>query len=118
MDAANLHKGTREAGVLVLQTGRQAGARRPLGVPTTFVGRGQGCDIRLNVDGVDSLHCLLVSSPDGVQIRDLDSADGTYVNGTRTEQALLRDGDIVKVGRNSSAFELTADPLAEDTRAR
>ena len=49
MDAANLHKNTRppsnkEIGVLVLQTGRQAGARRPLGVTTTFVGRGQSCD--------------------------------------------------------------------------
>jgi pSer/pThr/pTyr-binding forkhead associated (FHA) protein len=116
MDAANLHRNTpQDVGVLVLQTGRQAGARRPLGVPTTFLGRGPGCDIRLNVDRVDPLHCLLVCGPDGVQVRDLDSTEGTYVNGTRTDQALLGDGDILKIGPFQFRLELApAAPRADD----
>lgn len=105
MDAANLDK---DIGVLVLQTGKQAGARRPLGMPTTFLGRGPKCDIRLNVDGVDPLHCLIVCGPGGVQLRDLDSTQGTHVNGTRTEQALLHDGDVLKIGPFQFRLELTA----------
>ncbi len=118
MDAANLDKKTRqEIGVLVLQTGRQAGARRPLGVPTTFVGRGPACDIRLNVAGVDPLHCLIVAGPDGVQIRDLDSAEGTYRNGTRTDQGLLCDGDILKVGPFQFRVELAPQAARADDRS-
>ncbi|HZZ82119.1 MAG TPA: FHA domain-containing protein [Gemmataceae bacterium] len=113
MEAENPGKGAREVGVLVLQTGRQAGARRPLGVPTTFLGRGQNCDIRVNVDGVDPLHCLIVCARDGVHLRDLDSASGTFVNGERADNAILQHGDILKVGPFQFRLELNADSIAE-----
>lgn len=108
MKVVKLHKSaaTAGAGELVLQNGRQAGARRPLVEPTTFVGRSQGCDILLNIDGVDPLHCLLVFGPDGVQLRDLNSVHGTYVNGVRTERILLQHGDVLKVGPFQFRLEL------------
>ncbi len=53
------------SGELILQNGRHSGSSRPLGVPLTFIGRASGCDIRLNVEGVDPLHCLLVQVPRG-----------------------------------------------------
>lgn len=105
MDVANASK---DHGVLVLQTGRQAGVRRPLGASTTFIGRSQKCDIRVNVDGVDPLHCLLVRIGDSVELRDLDSTQGTFVNGTRLEQAILRTGDVIKVGPFQFRLELPA----------
>ncbi len=119
MDAAKLHKEERRSsgeaiGVLVLQTGRQAGAHRPLGATTTFLGRGQKCDIRLSVDGIDPLHCLIAAGPEGLQLRDLDSTQGTFVNGTRTEQTLLRDGDILKVGPFQFRLELAPQPATDD----
>ena len=124
MDAAKLHKNAAGAGELVLQNGRQAGARRALAMPATFIGRGQACDIRLNVDGVDSMHCVLVLTPEGVHLRDLNSAHGTIVNGTRSEQLLLQHGDNIKVGPFQFRFEATpavqsaqpADTSAEATR--
>ena len=117
MDAANLHKTTRKpapagSGELVLQNGRQAGARRPLNKPTTFIGRNAGCEIRLNLDGIDPLHCLLAFGPDGVELRDLNSVHGTYVNGERAENAVLRHGDLLKVGPFQFRVELTASPIA------
>ena len=107
----NLHQTTPPSastgpGELVLQNGRQAGTRRPLGMPTTFIGRGPGCDMRLNVDGVDSLHCVLVVSPDGVQLRDLDSVHGTLVNGVRNDNGLLNHGDLLKIGPFQFRLEL------------
>jgi hypothetical protein len=119
MDTAKLHKDKRRPsgetiGVLVLQTGRQAGARRALGAPTTLIGRGQKCDIRLSVDGVDPSHCLLVSGPEGLQLRDLDSAQGTFVNGVRADQATLHDGDILAVGPFQFRLELAPQPAVDD----
>lgn len=112
MEAANLHKTTPPAGPgdLVLQNGRQAGTRRPLGTPTTFIGRTQGCDIRLNVDGVDPMHCVLIPRADGIHLRDLNSAQGTSVNGEQVESALLCHGDLLKVGPFEFRVELPPAP--------
>jgi pSer/pThr/pTyr-binding forkhead associated (FHA) protein len=85
-------------GELVVLNGRQSGARRPLTVPVMFVGRTQGCDVRLNVEGIEPFHCVLASRPGEVTVRDLNSAQGTFVNGQRISAALLRDGDLLDVG--------------------
>jgi chromosome segregation ATPase len=86
------------AGELVVHNGRQRGHRRPLNVPVTFVGRSESCDIRLNGDGISPLHCLLVHAPSGLEVRDLQSAGGTHVNGQPVLASALHDGDLLTVG--------------------
>ncbi len=113
MDTATLHQSeTAPAGPgeLVLQNGRQAGTRRALRMPATFLGRDTPSDIRLNVQGVDPIHCVVLCGPAGIELRDLNSVNGTYVNGKQVEQALLKDGDQIKIG--PFEFKLTAAPLA------
>src|SRR5205085_10303809 len=97
---------TAESGVLFHQNGRQAGARRPLTGPTTVIGRNAGCDVRLNVEGVDPLHCLIAFGSAGIQVRDLDSVHGIYVNGQRIENAIVSHGDMLKVGPFQFRLEL------------
>ncbi|MBW3542065.1 MAG: FHA domain-containing protein, partial [Planctomycetes bacterium] len=66
-----------------------------------LVGRGDGCDIELDDDGVSWIHCCLVyrGSPERFLVRDLGSLNGTWVNGRRIErEATLRPGDILRVG--------------------
>lgn len=118
MEAANSTKITEPQastaiGELVLQNGRQAGTRRPLGVPTTFIGRGQGCDIRLNIDGVDPMHCVLVFGSDGLTVRDLNSTHGTFVNGERVDTQPIQHGEVLKVGPFQFRVELSASALLE-----
>jgi len=43
------------------------------------------------------LHCSIVLGSD-VLIRDLDSTNGTVVDGVRNSESLLRDGSIIKIG--------------------
>ena len=86
------------AGELIVQNGRQSGARRPLQVPLTIVGKDASCDMRLNSTGIDPLHCLLVHGMNGLVIRDLDSANGTFVNGERISTTTLKDGDLLVIG--------------------
>src|SRR5438128_2148030 len=85
-------------GELVLQNGRLSGTRTPLTVPVTVLGRAAGCDVRLNVDGVNPLHCVLVQGPEGLTVRDLGGETGTLVNGTAVGTALLQEGDTLAVG--------------------
>ncbi len=83
---------------LVLHSGRRAGAKRRLDLPATVIGRAQGCDIRLNAEGVDALHCLIVQGADGLTLRDLNSKFGTFVNRERVGRVVLCDGDELIVG--------------------
>jgi pSer/pThr/pTyr-binding forkhead associated (FHA) protein len=46
------------------------------------------------------VHCRLTALPSGeLEVRDLESTNGTYVNGRRIESARLASGDRLRVGR-------------------
>jgi pSer/pThr/pTyr-binding forkhead associated (FHA) protein len=48
---------------------------------------------------VSRLHCRLTLPTDGLLVEDLESTNGTFVNGERVTKLLLRAGDALKVGR-------------------
>jgi len=49
---------------------------------------------------VSRVHCRLTALANGeLEVRDLDSTNGTFVNGDRIENALLSPGDRLQVGR-------------------
>ena len=64
------------------------------------VGRSTGADFILDAALVSRVHCQFLAMGDGgLEVRDLESTNGTYVNGNRVERALLSSGDKVQVGR-------------------
>ncbi len=70
------------------------------------VGRG-GCDI--NITGDDALskrHCELYEEGGEVYVRDLESSNGTKVNGKRISTSLLRDSDSISLGARTYAVEI------------
>jgi len=80
------------------------------GVPTkTFriltggvrtIGRSTGADFIVDAALVSRVHCRLSALPDGeLEVRDLDSTNGTFINDARIETARLSSGDRLKVGR-------------------
>src|SRR6185369_15425564 len=85
-------------GELVVQNGRQAGARRSLFSPLTLIGRAADCDVRLNVDPVALHHCAIFRGPAGLVLRDLGSDSGTLVNDQLIGSCVLKDGDVLAVG--------------------
>lgn len=65
----------------------------------TRIGRDEGLDLRLPHPHVSRVHAELVVDRHGVNLRDLGSANGTWLNGARLlRPALLRPGDQVGVG--------------------
>ena len=70
----------------------------PGGVRT--IGRATGADFILDAPLVSRVHCRLTALPDGeLEVKDLDSTNGTFVNGARIETARLSPGDRLGVGR-------------------
>ena len=69
------------------------------------VGRAPRADFILDVALVSRLHCQLTAGGDTLEVLDLKSTNGTYVNDTRIEKANLAPGDRLRVGR----VELTVD---------
>lgn len=73
--------------------------RLPRGAVKT-VGRTARADFIVSAALVSRLHCRLTADrSDQLIVEDLDSTNGTIVNGRRVKRSLLRAGDRLKVGR-------------------
>jgi pSer/pThr/pTyr-binding forkhead associated (FHA) protein len=72
--------------------------RLPAGSVKT-IGRSTGAEFIVDVALVSRLHCQLTASPDSLDVKDLGSTNGTFVNGRRVRAAQLKDGDRLRVGR-------------------
>lgn len=71
----------------------------PLGGEPLHIGRGLAADLRLDDTSVSRRHAILVPRPGGARVLDDRSANGTFVNGRRVQQADLRGGDVIVLGR-------------------
>jgi pSer/pThr/pTyr-binding forkhead associated (FHA) protein len=63
------------------------------------VGRAPRADFVLDAALVSRLHCRLEAGDDTLEVFDLKSTNGTYVNDKRVERARLAIGDRLRVGR-------------------
>ncbi|HMC75969.1 MAG TPA: FHA domain-containing protein [Vicinamibacterales bacterium] len=63
------------------------------------VGRAPRADFIVDAALVSRLHCRLTAGATELEVVDLESTNGTYVNGDRTERASLKRGDRLGVGR-------------------
>src|SRR6516225_5541123 len=65
-----------------------------------LIGRKGDADIVLNNQHVSRHHAKLVKTADGYSLEDLGSTHGTFVNETRVERHVLRDGDRISLGKD------------------
>lgn len=73
------------------------------------LGRAVRADFILDAPLVSRLHCRFEALPSGeLEVEDLRSTNGTFVNGKRVKKAALAAGDRVRVGR----VELTVERAA------
>ena len=109
--AAGLHRGkpTRRSVRLVVQRSPslEEGDEFPLNSAPVTVGRGGQNDLVLAGDEFASgRHARIEARGDGVWVQDLDSTNGTYVNGSRVAGAQrLGAGDVLRVGETDLLVE-------------
>ena len=63
------------------------------------IGRSPDAAFMVEAALVSRLHCQLLATDDALQVCDLGSTNGTFVNGKRVKAAELREGDRLSVGR-------------------
>lgn len=86
----------------ILRPGRGGAGDVPPGA--IKIGRAEDNDIVIPEVLASRHHATLIPSASGTEIRDNRSINGTFVNGTRVESALLRDGDVVTIGNIDLVF--------------
>ncbi len=68
------------------------------------IGRAADNDIQVEARFVSRYHAAVVAGPNQTVIEDLGSTNGLLVNGRRVARHLLRDGDVVRVGKSRFRF--------------
>jgi pSer/pThr/pTyr-binding forkhead associated (FHA) protein len=63
------------------------------------VGRATRADFVLDAGMVSRLHCRLSAGAAEMEVQDLESTNGTFVNGARVARATLKHGDRLGIGR-------------------
>ncbi len=75
----------------------------PLTRAVTRLGRGTDVDIRVDDPGVSRHHAEILLGRE-VVLRDLNSTNGTYVDGVQVGETVLRDGSVVQLGGTRLTF--------------
>jgi Nif-specific regulatory protein len=99
-------------------SGVVAGKRYNLAGSSLSIGRQSQSDIAVAELSVSRQHCAIERQEDAngayFTIRDLESFNGTYVNGTKIEERRLAQGDCIRIGSCEFAFECSEDQLSID----
>jgi pSer/pThr/pTyr-binding forkhead associated (FHA) protein len=76
----------------------------------TLVGRQKGCDIRIPSNEISRRHCILSAEHGTVVVEDLNSANGTYLNGERISgRQKLKAGDRLRIGTLTFRIDVVPD---------
>ena len=97
--------------VLIVVRGSPQDAVIRLSDAETIIGRDPGSGIVLQDSTVSRRHCTIRADGENFTLRDLGSHTGTYVNGVRTAEHRLEEGDRIAVGASLLVFTRQADQL-------
>jgi pSer/pThr/pTyr-binding forkhead associated (FHA) protein len=95
---------------LVVKNGDLEGTSYELAASETLIGRNPTSDIALQDEGISREHAIVLYDEvnDSYGVEDLQSTNGTQVNGKRVRSAMLSHGDEVRIGR--TRFEFVREP--------
>ena len=84
---------------LIIRSGKHQGKKLKLPDEEITIGRDQTCRIRLASSDVSRQHCILRKTEQGLFVRDLGSANGTFINEVPVhDEMLLEPGDVLRIG--------------------
>lgn len=91
---------------------RPDGQRRdfPISKPSTLIGRGEECSMRVPLSQVSRKHCELIQNNGYLKLKDLGSSNGTYVNGKRVLEKKLKAGDRLQIGSLVFTVQIDGQP--------
>lgn len=90
---------------LVVEEGADLGKEFPLSAIRSSIGRRDTCDIVLNDNSISRRHAQIEKNNEGFYITDLNSTNGTYVNGLLIDTYKLASGDVITLGNTVLIFK-------------
>jgi predicted component of type VI protein secretion system len=84
------------------------------------IGRSPDNDVTIDNLAVSNHHARILPDAGQYVIEDLNSMNGTFVNGRRVERATLRNGDVIQIGKHEIHLDITANasrPASAEARA-
>ena len=96
------------------QDGKEA--RFPLRLGSYAIGSASSIELVLKAEGVSRQHARIYCTPEGCQIRNLSSTNGTVLNNTRIQSdqpVPLRHGDEIRLGRAALRYEASVSQALE-----
>jgi pSer/pThr/pTyr-binding forkhead associated (FHA) protein len=76
----------------------------------SVLGRASDCDVVVRASDVSKRHCQILFEEDGVMVEDLDSANGTFVNGARVRRQRLSDNDVLRIADHKFTVSIHPTP--------
>jgi DNA-binding winged helix-turn-helix (wHTH) protein len=84
---------------------------------SNVIGRAPDAAIQCDVTGVSRHHARILLVNGTATLEDLDSKNGTYLNGTRVTSASLNDSDEIRLGKATLVYRTGAEGGATETVA-
>jgi adenylate cyclase len=101
---------------LTVLAGPEQGQIFKIARPTTTLGRSNTCEIVITDPLVSRQHCQVILGMGGINLRDLGSTNGTFLNGTRITESPLRNQDVVSIGGSRLRFAVEVAKETTDTK--
>jgi pSer/pThr/pTyr-binding forkhead associated (FHA) protein len=95
------------AKLVVLSVG-MTGRTQELKVDKTTIGRVEDNTFQIAEPSVSSHHCEILLRGNDVVIRDLNSTNGTFINGEKVSESVLKPGQILRLGQIEMRLETDA----------
>lgn len=89
---------------LVVIYGMDLGKKYAINQREIVIGRSSKADIQVDQESVSRSHSKIINTGKTLILRDLGSTNGTYVNDELVDEYMLRDGDLIKIGRTIFKF--------------
>ncbi|MDY7011424.1 MAG: FHA domain-containing protein [Planctomycetota bacterium] len=74
------------------------------------VGRADDCILRIPLMSISRQHCKLIKSDNELQIQDMGSSNGTYINNRRVNKTVLNAGDRITLGTVTFTVQIDGKP--------
>lgn len=78
------------------------------------IGRNEDCEVTIDNLGISRYHCEILKRPGFIQLRDLGSGNGTFVNGNKVDGHHLNTGDLISLGKFTIKYENDDSPEIEE----
>lgn len=97
---------------LVVLSAGMSGRTHELKVDKTTIGRVEDNTFQIAEPSVSSHHCEIELRGSDVVVRDLNSTNGTYINGEKITESVLKPGQLLRLGQIELRLENGSPPAA------